>query len=254
MARPDARAPTADPYPAASEWSERHTPHVCSSIAYPAYIREKARSLRTEQRLSLDEIAERLALGRTTVWYRIKDLPDPAVKYRNTVRRPRARARTAEANRRRAARARGLAYRSGLAELDDLDRLPGFRDFVHVHRRRPQAQSQRRLDLQLEPSRRRARRLMDPDVHREQDQLRVPVSRGSGPGGPAPVLLDLPRAPSVGDQGSAQDQQRPPRQATWRCRWGVMTVRVGDTALRARLQAWMDRVWQGWIDSIGHGV
>jgi hypothetical protein len=26
----------------------------------------------------------------------------------------------------------------------------------------------------------------------------------------------------------------------WRCKWGVLTVRVGDTYLRARLEAWMD--------------
>ena len=37
-------------------------------MAYPAYIRDKARSLRTDTHLSLDEIAERLALPKTTVY------------------------------------------------------------------------------------------------------------------------------------------------------------------------------------------
>jgi hypothetical protein len=36
---------------------------------------------------------------------------------------------------------------------------------------------------------------------------------------------------------------------TWRSEYGVLTVRVGDTMLRARLQAWMDRVREDWIDS-----
>ena len=36
---------------------------------------------------------------------------------------------------------------------------------------------------------------------------------------------------------------------TWRSQYGVLTVRVGDTMLRARLQAWMDRVREDWIDS-----
>ena len=37
-------------------------------MAYPAYLREKARRLRREQRLTIDELAERLALSRTTVY------------------------------------------------------------------------------------------------------------------------------------------------------------------------------------------
>ena len=37
-------------------------------MTYPPYLREKARCLRTERKMSLDEIAERLALGKTTVW------------------------------------------------------------------------------------------------------------------------------------------------------------------------------------------
>jgi transcriptional regulator with XRE-family HTH domain len=44
-------------------------------MAYPAYIRERARQLRVEKKLTLDEIAERLALPKTTVFYWIKDLP-----------------------------------------------------------------------------------------------------------------------------------------------------------------------------------
>ena len=44
-------------------------------MGYPAYIRERARELRTAKRLSLDEIAERLAVPKTTVYYWIKDLP-----------------------------------------------------------------------------------------------------------------------------------------------------------------------------------
>lgn len=33
---------------------------------------------------------------------------------------------------------------------------------------------------------------------------------------------------------------------TWRCRYGVLTVRVGDTMLRARLGAWMDCLKASW--------
>jgi transcriptional regulator with XRE-family HTH domain len=44
-------------------------------MAYPAYLRERARELRTTKHLSLDEIAERLALPKTTVYCWIVDLP-----------------------------------------------------------------------------------------------------------------------------------------------------------------------------------
>jgi transcriptional regulator with XRE-family HTH domain len=36
-------------------------------MTYPAYLRERARELRTTKQLSLDEIAERLALPKTIV-------------------------------------------------------------------------------------------------------------------------------------------------------------------------------------------
>jgi transcriptional regulator with XRE-family HTH domain len=36
-------------------------------MAYPAYLRERARELRVTKKLSLNEFAERLALRKTTV-------------------------------------------------------------------------------------------------------------------------------------------------------------------------------------------
>jgi predicted DNA-binding transcriptional regulator AlpA len=49
---------------------------MCSiAMAYPAYVRERARELRTTKHLSLNEIAERLALPKTTVYDWINDLP-----------------------------------------------------------------------------------------------------------------------------------------------------------------------------------
>ena len=46
-------------------------------MAYPAYIREKARQLRTDKKLTIDELAERLAISRTTIYYWVKDLEIP---------------------------------------------------------------------------------------------------------------------------------------------------------------------------------
>lgn len=46
-------------------------------MAHAAYIREKARSLRVERQLTIDQLAERLALSRSTVYYWVRDLPIP---------------------------------------------------------------------------------------------------------------------------------------------------------------------------------
>jgi hypothetical protein len=36
---------------------------------------------------------------------------------------------------------------------------------------------------------------------------------------------------------------------TWRSVYGVLTVRTSDTYIRARLQAWMDRIAEEWLAS-----
>jgi hypothetical protein len=46
-----------------------------SEMAYPDYLRQRARELRITKHLSIDELAERLALPKTTVYYWVKDLP-----------------------------------------------------------------------------------------------------------------------------------------------------------------------------------
>jgi hypothetical protein len=36
---------------------------------------------------------------------------------------------------------------------------------------------------------------------------------------------------------------------SWRSRWGVLTISSSDTYFRARLQAWIDRTTEEWLDS-----
>ena len=50
-------------------------------MTYPAYIREKARKLRAQHKLTLDEIAERLRLPRTTIFYWIRDSNRPKTEF-----------------------------------------------------------------------------------------------------------------------------------------------------------------------------
>src|SRR3954467_4832858 len=44
-------------------------------VTHPAYIREKARQMRIEKDLTIDEIAERLAISRQTGFHWVKDIP-----------------------------------------------------------------------------------------------------------------------------------------------------------------------------------
>src|SRR5436190_20253362 len=102
-------------------------------MTHPPYLREKARRLRTERKMSLNEIAERLALPKTTVWCWISALPDPEIKFRDSEGRQRGRAIVARLNRERAQAARERAYAGGLSEFDTLDAEPGFRDFICMY-------------------------------------------------------------------------------------------------------------------------
>jgi hypothetical protein len=100
--------------------------NICSiRWAYPGYLRERARELRVTKKLSLDEIAERLALPKTTVYYWIKDLPLGRVRRWSKGQRKGNAKMQANFRRRREA-----AYEQGLDEFDELIKLPTFRDFV----------------------------------------------------------------------------------------------------------------------------
>ncbi len=97
-------------------------------MAYPSYLRERAQELRTEKHLSLIEIAERLALPKTTVYYWIRDLP--LGRPRRTTRGQRIGNR---GMRKKYRLLREAAYNQGLDEYDELIKLPTFRDFVVLY-------------------------------------------------------------------------------------------------------------------------
>ena len=102
-------------------------------MPHPAYLRKKARELRIKRKLSLLEIAERLALPKTTVFYWIQDLPDPKIKHRDTPARARARAKGARRNAARYKALRDAAYQRGWDEYPILAQQPTFVDFVCMY-------------------------------------------------------------------------------------------------------------------------
>jgi hypothetical protein len=211
-------------------------------MAYPAYLRERARELRITKKLTLDELAERLALPKTTVYYWIKDLP---------LGRP----RRASAGQRKGNRAmqekwrrlREDAYERGWLEYDELVRLPTFRDFVVLYIAEGCKRNRNRVSIGNSDDRVVAMaagwlRWFSIKPIRCSIQYHADQS------------LDALRSfwgDVLGIDGSTIALQRKSNSGeltgrTWRSEHDVLTVTAHDTLLRSRLQAWIDRIREDW--------
>ena len=135
-----------------------------------------------KRKLSLLEIAERLALPKTTVFYWIRDLPDPEIKYRDSPARARSRAKAARRNVAKHKALRDAAYRLGWDEYPRLSIEPTFTDFVCMYiGGGVQAGSERGLTRKLRSPRHSAGRLLDSPLFTESGDLLVPLPRRPGP-------------------------------------------------------------------------
>jgi transcriptional regulator with XRE-family HTH domain len=216
------------------------------SMAHAAYIREKAREMRTDRRLTLDQIAERLALPRTTIYYWIKDLPVPN-EVTHSDKRQAARRRASRATERKYRLLREAAYREGLESFDELARDPTFRDFVALYIAEGDKRDRNRVSIcNSDPAvmqfvSRWLRGVTDRQLefsiqyHSDQDLHELRSFWGE--------TLSI-------DGGDIRFQRKSNsnrlKGRTWRSRHGVLAVRIYDTALRAQLEAWMCRLRGSW--------
>ena len=214
------------------------------ATTYPPYIREKARAMRLDRRMTIDEIAERLAVSRTSVYGWVRDLPfDP-----NTAKRSAAQLRAAQANGARARARRDAAYLTGSQEYASLLREPTFRDFVCLYiaegykRNRNVVAMGNSDPAVVKLADRWVRRFSAGKLqyavqyHADQDHRELQSWWGS--------VLAIPPG-SISLQRKSNSNQLKKR--TWRSEHGVLTVRTGDTAFRARLQAWIDLTRADWL-------
>jgi excisionase family DNA binding protein len=219
---------------------------MCVPMAHAPYLREKARTLRRERRLTIDELAERLALSRSTIYYWVRDLPipgsGPGGDFPESARRKGNRAMQ-----RKYRRLREEAYRKGWRSFDELVREQSFRDFVCLYIAEGSKRCRNRVAVcNSDPAivrlaARWLRRLTHkPPIfsiqyHADQDLPRLRRFWGDA--------LDAdPRAIRV--QRKSNSAQLASR--SWRSEHGVLTVAVDDTLLHARLRAWMDRLRETW--------
>jgi hypothetical protein len=220
-------------------------------MAHSNYIRQMARLLRVEQQLSVDRLAVRLALPRSTVYYWVRDLP------------LRVDARGAGAGDRDAVAACGdlgtaqrrsapgssseRAYEDGLRSFEDLDTQPTFRDFVCLYIARGCMRERTKVSLTdsdpavIRLANRWMLRLSDRSpllsVEYEPGQSLTELRRlwGAIVGVEARTI----RVHGTVDRDGAELPVR-------RARHGVLTLTVDDTLLRARLQAWIGKTRVSW--------
>jgi hypothetical protein len=218
-------------------------------VAHPAYIRQKARQLRLEKHLSVDEIADRLAVPKTTVYGWVRDVPHAQP------RRTTGGQRKGNRNMRRTyALRRAAAYLQGRIEFENLLETPTFRDFVCLYMAEGYKRDRNRVRVcDSDPSivvlcaawvRRFARNPLTYSIQYHADQDLDELRRFWA------CKLSVGR-----DEIRFQRKSNSGRLTgrTWRSRYGVLSVTADDTLLRARLEAWMHSLQDQWLHSPAPG-
>jgi transposase-like protein len=208
-------------------------------MTHSRYLRQMARSLRVEQRLTVDELAVRLSLPRSTIYYWVRDLPlrggaRDATRGEAPAKVPRVLS--------------GAAYEEGLATFEELSAQPTFRDFVCIYL--VQGERRDRTRVALTNSDPAVMRLVSRWLRRLTDKAPF-LSLRYAPGQSLNELRRFwgettgtsPRA--IRARGSSEGV--PGEQPVPGPSHGLLTIGVDDTLLRARLQGWMHRARESWL-------
>ena len=211
-------------------------------MSHMAHIREKAIQLRTDGRMSLDEIAECLALPKTTIYYWVKDIPLQRERDRTTAQLAGAAAVKAKYTAKRDA-----AYQQGLDEAPALLQDPTFRDFVVLYMGEGSKKNRNRISIvNSDPTfLKLSYRIVRPltlktfryylQYHADQDANELKLFWGT--------YLDIPPEIIHVKRKSNSNQLKGRK---FRSVHGLLTLEVDDTYLRSRLQAWIDTIKSQW--------
>lgn len=215
-------------------------------MAHAPYLREKARQMRVDKKLTIDELAERLALSRSTVYYWVKDLPIEGSgcggPFRTHAQRMGTKAMQAKYKRRR-----DEAYEEGKRTFHALAADPTFRDFVCLYLAEGYKRDRNSVAicnsdpavmvLALKWLRHFARNPLEHYVAYHADQDLEELRRfWAGALGLVPGDIGGGRKSNSGQLAGR----------TWRSRHGVLTIRTSDTLFRSKLEAWMDCLRASW--------
>ena len=219
------------------------------SMAHPSYLREKARRPRAERRYSIDELAERLALPRTTIYHWVRDMPIPGSGSGGGWPADAQRKGT-RAMQRKYRLLREAAYREGEESFERMCADPTFRDFVCMYIGEGYKRSRHTVSIcNSDPTvlllaqrwlRQLTSRPLDYAVTYHPDQRVAELKRfwSECLGVPEEAVRCLRKTNSGRLSGR-----------TWRCRHGVMAIATHDTYFRARLGAWVDLLEREWREN-----
>jgi hypothetical protein len=208
---------------------------------YPAYVREKARQLRVDRHLSIDEIALRLALPKTTIYYWVRDLPLGRSRRDNPHPGNAAMQRKFKV-------LRDTAYEEGRATFELLAEDPTFRDFLCLYIGEGSKRNRNVVAIcnsdptVIKLAHRWIKRFSRNPIrysiqyHADQDVDQLRDFWGSELAIPPEAIAVQRKSNSGALEGR-----------TWRSACGVLTVTASDTLFRARLQAWMDCIRESWV-------
>jgi len=211
-------------------------------MTHPDYIQLKAIRMRLETKLTIDEIAERLALSRTTVYSWVKDIPIPKTRKQSA-----ARQRASDANRDKARAKREAAYAEGVAMYPELINEPTYRDFLCMYVGEGTKKGRHNVSIcNSDPAVVKlgqkwiTRFTANPvtywiQYHADQslEELRGFWSE----------YLEI-EPDEINFQRKSNSGQLASR--NWRSQYGVLTVRTSDTYFKCRLMAWLDLIKAEW--------
>jgi excisionase family DNA binding protein len=215
-------------------------------MAYPAYVKEKARKLRQEKKLTIDELSERLAISRTTIYYWVRDMRIPRSSFGGGFSAS-ARRKGNKAMREKYRDLRDAAYDEGVLWFPFLEMEPSFRDFVCMYVGEGYKRCRNTVSLgNSDPSVVKLANYWICRLSRNPVGYSVQIHADQCPDAIAAFWgseLDV-------DAGDIRIQRKSNSgrlaRRTWRCRHGVLKVRTADTYLRAELRAWMDWIQGEW--------
>jgi hypothetical protein len=214
-------------------------------VAYPPYLREKARQLREDKHLTLDELTECLALPKTTVYYWIRDIPLGKPRRNSGAKGNR---RMQEMYRRR----REAAYHQGELEFPALDRDPSFREFVALYIAEGYKRNRNRVSIansDVAVMRIAVEWLRRLSVKEPQFSIQYHVDQNIE--GLRTFWGEHLRADPHDIRLQRKSNSNGLAGRRWRSVHGVITATISDTALRARMQAFIDLTRERWL-TLGH--
>jgi hypothetical protein len=215
-------------------------------MTHSRYLRDMARLLRLQRQLTVDQLAKRLALPRSTIYYWVRDLPLRPSNRGGPCRRLDERVDPALALLKLESED---AYEEGLRSYDDLIAQPTFRDFVCIYITEGYKRDRTKVALAAgDPA---VMRLAHRWIWRLTDKS--PSLSLDHAAEQSATELQRFWGETVGEDASDISARRVDGAGRavlhrWSTRplHGVLTVTVEDALLRARLQAWMRRTREGW--------